>query len=170
MLQECPGREGPIFFGDEHHGNVLSHTFIVQDSQGRGFQRRYSIIIVMMDKIFLLNSWPFLVHNLQLLIGDIQEKAAKVYESEKTKGPPRMHRLLSNNLSTAPDYRQQRGTNKPARSLMELTNDKQIFRKLHQGFTWLLKAGSRRLTERLLEGPPTEDSVIDVEKQEGTLY
>ncbi|KAK2156627.1 hypothetical protein LSH36_208g00025 [Paralvinella palmiformis] len=42
-------------------------------------------------------------------------------------------------------------------------------RKLHQTFTWLLKAGGNRLTEKLLEGPPTEDSIIDVEKQEGQI-
>ena len=44
----------------------------------------------------------------------------------------------------------------------------QIFKKLHLAFTWILKAGGNRLTEKLLEGPPTEDAVIDMEKQEGT--
>ena len=50
---------------------------------------------------------------------------------------------------------------------MELTNEKRVFCKLHKAFTWILKAGGNRLTERLLEGPPTEDSIIDFEKQEG---
>ena len=61
----CPGREGPIFFGDKNRGHVLSHTFFVKDSQARGFQRWYSIIVVMMDKIYLLNSWPFLVTHMR---------------------------------------------------------------------------------------------------------
>nr|XP_029497655.1 folliculin-like [Oncorhynchus nerka] len=38
----CPGREGPIFFGDEQHGFVFSHTFFIKSGggvpPGRGFQ------------------------------------------------------------------------------------------------------------------------------------
>ena len=55
-------------------------------------------------------------------------------------------------------------------SLVQLTGDKQIFQKLHQAFAWILKAGGSRLTERLLEGPPTEDSVIDFDRQEGKKH
>ncbi len=68
---------------------------------------------------------------------------------------------------TPSNYLQQRGGNKSARSLMELTAHKKILCRLHKSFTWILKVGSNRLTERLLEGPPTEDSIIDLEKQEG---
>lgn len=77
-FQVCPGREGPIFFGDDHRGHVLSHTFFLKDSQARGFQSWYSIIIVMRDKIFLLNSWQFIVKNFQKIIHELQEKANKV--------------------------------------------------------------------------------------------
>ena len=35
----CPGREGPIFFGEDANGYVLSHTFFLKDSQARGLQR-----------------------------------------------------------------------------------------------------------------------------------
>ena len=57
--------------------------------------------------------------------------------------------------------------NKPARSLQELTGDENIFKMLHVAFVWTLKACGSRLTETLLEGPPTEDSIIDMENQEG---
>ena len=50
---------------------------------------------------------------------------------------------------------------------MELTDDRLVFCKLHGAFTWILKAGGLRLTERLVEAPPTEDAIIDCEKQEG---
>ena len=43
----------------------------------------------------------------------------------------------------------------------------QIFDKLHLVFTWMLKAGGSRLSEKLLEGPPTEDTVIDMQQQDG---
>ena len=165
FCQVCPGREGPIFFGDNHRGHVLSYTFSLKDSQARGFQRSYSIIVVMMDKIFLLNSWPFLVKHIQSIIDELKAKAMKVYEEEQAKCPQRAQKLHGLGRMTPENFRQQRGGN--PRSVCEMTNDKNIFKKLHRAFTWLLKAGGNRLTERLLEGPPTEDSVIDLEKQEG---
>lgn len=162
----CPGREGPIFFGDDQRGHVLSHTFFVKDSHARGFQRWYSILVVMMDKIFLLNSWPFLVKHIRIIIDIIQEKALKVYEMEQTECPQRSLRLGS---GTNPrDFLRHRGMNKPARSLVELTQEKDLFQRFHFWFTWLLKAGGNRMSERLLEGPPTEDTVIDMERQEET--
>ncbi|KAJ8318589.1 hypothetical protein KUTeg_003680 [Tegillarca granosa] len=162
----CPGREGPIFFGNDQQGHVLSYTFYIKDSQARGFQRGYSILVVMMDKIYLLNSWPFLVPHLKIVVEHLQNKASKVYEDEQTKCPQRAFRLTS---SINPgNFMQQRGGNKPARSLMELTDDKNIFKILHVSFVWILKACGNRITETLLEGPPTEDSIIDMEKQEET--
>ena len=165
LFQVCPGREGPIFFGDDHRGHVLSYTFYVQDSHARGLQRWFSIIVVMMDKIYLLNSWPFLVQHIRDIIEKVQTQASAVYEEEQVKCPQRAHRLTKSMNPT--NFRLHRGGNKPARSLVELTNDKNLFQILHSRFTWILKACGNRLTERLLEGPPTEDSIIDLENQEG---
>lgn len=78
LLQVCPGREGPIFFGDEQHGFVFSHTFFIKDSLARGFQRWYSIITIMMDRIYLINSWPFLLGKIRGIIDELQGKALKV--------------------------------------------------------------------------------------------
>lgn len=164
----CPGREGPIFFGDENRGHVYSHTFFLKDSQARGFQRWYSIIVVMMDKIFLLNSWPFLTKHLRTVIDELQDKANKVYQVEQTECPQRMVRLNSVTGMTPGNFRRQRGSSKSMRSLQELTNDKDVYASLHLWFTWILKAGGNRMTEKLLEGPLTEDTVIDLEKQEET--
>lgn len=76
----CPGREGPIFFGDEQHGFVFSHTFFIKDSLARGFQRWYSIVIVAMDRIYLINSWPFLLRHLKITIQSLQSTALQVAE------------------------------------------------------------------------------------------
>lgn len=78
VVQVCPGREGPIFFGDEQHGFVFSHTFFIKDSLARGFQRWYSIVLVAMDRIYLINSWPFLLRHLKLTIQSLQSTALKV--------------------------------------------------------------------------------------------
>ncbi|XP_014783821.1 folliculin [Octopus bimaculoides] len=160
----CPGREGPIFFGDKQQGNVLSYTFYIQDNQARGFKRWYSIIIVMMDKLYLLNSWSFLVPNLQLVIKQLQMKAEKVYTEEQTRCPQKGYR---DSIYPA-SFRFQRGGNKPARSLKELTDDKHIFKMLHVSFVWILKACVNRITETSLEAPPTEDAILDTERLEET--
>lgn len=155
VVQVCPGKDGPIFFGNDQQGHVLSYTFHINDSQARGFSKRYSILVVMMDKIYLLNSWPFLVPHLKTVIEHITKKANVVYEREKAKHPqqpPQASRW-----------------SKPARSLKDLTDDRNIFKILHLSFVWILKACGNRITETLLEGPPIEDSIIDMEKQEGRV-
>ncbi|KAG8192841.1 hypothetical protein JTE90_014621 [Oedothorax gibbosus] len=163
----CPGREGPIFFGDDQRGHVLSHTFFLKDSQARGFQSWYSIIVVMRDKIFLLNSWQFLVNFLQRIIHELQEKANKVYAAEQSENNLRAVRLNSVTRLTLDTFRRRRGNIK-ARSLMDLTNDKEVFPYLHLWFTWILKAGAVRISERLVESFPNEDAFIDLERQEET--
>lgn len=163
----CPGREGPIFFGDDHRGHVLSHTFFLKDSQARGFQSWYSIIIVMKDKIFLLNSWHFLVKSFQNVIHELQEKATKVYSAEQSEQNLRAVRLNSVTRMTIDTFRRRRGNIK-ARSLVDLTSDKNVFISLHQWFTFILKAGAMRISERLVESFPNEDTFIDLERQEET--
>jgi folliculin len=42
-----------MYFGDNERGHVLSHTFALQDSLARGFHRKYSILILMRDKVVI---------------------------------------------------------------------------------------------------------------------
>lgn len=57
---------------------MFSHTFFIKDSLARGFQRWYSIITIMMDRIYLINSWPFLLGRIRGIISELQGKALKV--------------------------------------------------------------------------------------------
>ncbi|XP_077172639.1 folliculin [Paroedura picta] len=155
----CPGREGPIFFGDEQHGFVFSHTFFIKDSLARGFQRWYSIITVMMDRIYLINSWPFLLGKIRGIIDELQGKALRVFEAEQYGCPQRAQRM---NTAFTPFLHQRNGN--AARSLTSLTNDENLWACLHTSFAWLLKACGSRLTEKLLEGAPTEDTLVQMEK------
>ncbi|NWV13314.1 FLCN protein, partial [Ptilonorhynchus violaceus] len=155
----CPGREGPIFFGDEQHGFVFSHTFFIKDSLARGFQRWYSIITIMMDRIYLINSWPFLLGKIRGIIDELQGKALKVFEAEQFGCPQRAQRM---NTAFTPFLHQRNGN--AARSLTSLTNDENLWACLHTSFAWLLKACGSRLTEKLLEGAPTEDTLVQMEK------
>lgn len=157
----CLGREGPIFFGDEQHGFVFSHTFFIKDSLARGFQRWYSIVMVAMDRIYLINSWPFMLHHLRLTIQSLQSTSLKVFESEQGGCPQRAVRM--NNVFS-PQCLYQRSGN-AARSLTILTDHPSLWASLHSSFSWLLKACGSRLTEKLLEGAPTEDTLVLIEKQ-----
>ncbi|PIO14060.1 hypothetical protein AB205_0204290 [Aquarana catesbeiana] len=130
----CPGREGPIFFGDEQHGFVFSHTFFIKDSLSRGFQRWYSIIVVMMDRIYLINSWPFLLAKIRGVIDELQGKAMKVFEAEQYGCPQRPLRI---NTAFTP-YMHQRNGN-AARSLTSLTNDDNLWACLHTSFACKVK-------------------------------
>nr|XP_045609161.1 folliculin-like [Procambarus clarkii] len=160
----CPGREGPIYFGDEFRGHVLSHTFFLRDVQARGFQRWYSILILMKDKMLLLNSWPFIVRHLRQTIIHLQENASKVYESEETKVS---HRALRSTACMVDSFRK-RVAGQP-RSLSELVGEQDVWQHLHSSFTWLLKAGGLRLQERLVEGPPVNIYVSDGSSVSGGL-
>ncbi|KAF5904475.1 folliculin, partial [Clarias magur] len=158
----CPGREGPIFFGDEQHGFVFSHTFFIKDSLARGFQRWYSIVIVAMDRIYLINSWPFLLRHLKITIQSLQSTALQVFDSEQGVCPQRAVRM--NSTFSPAGFPHQRSGN-AARSLTSLTQHPNLWASLHTSFSWLLKACGSRLTEKLLEGAPTEDTLVLIERQ-----
>ncbi|KAL6109387.1 flcn [Pungitius sinensis] len=158
----CPGREGPIFFGDEQHGFVFSHTFFIKDSLARGFQRWYSIVMVAMDRIYLINSWPFLLRHLRLTIQSLQSTALKVFDNEQGVCPQRSVRM--NSVFSPAVFPHQRSGN-AARSLTSLTQHQNLWASLHSSFSWLLKACGCRLTEKLLEGAPTEDTLVLIERQ-----
>uniref|UniRef100_A0A8C9WN16 Folliculin n=1 Tax=Scleropages formosus TaxID=113540 RepID=A0A8C9WN16_SCLFO len=131
----CPGREGPIFFGDEQHGFVFSHTFFIKDSLARGFQRWYSIVIVAMDRIYLINSWPFLLRHLRLIIQGLQNTALKVFDSEQCVCPQRAMRM--NSVFSPAVFPHQRSGN-AARSLPSLTQHPNLWASLHSSFSWYI--------------------------------
>ena len=156
----CPGREGPIMFGDEASGYVFSHTFFLKDSQSRGFQRWYSIICVMMDRVYLVNSWQFLITNFKNIIDELQSKADTTYRAEKVENPvtdQRLHMSATLFLLNNNQFIRTRGGNQHYRSLIDLVGDKKIFQCLHKYFAWILKASGQRYCEQLVEGPSLAD-------------
>lgn len=63
-----------------------------------------------------------------------------------------------------------RSPQKKVKSFVNITNDPDIFKKTHIVFSWILQTGGNRLQETILEGPPTEDSILDLQKQEGIKF
>lgn len=77
-----PGPEGAFYFGDEVNGHVVSYNFHIKDSQARGFQVRYSFLMLSWDRVYLMNLWPFLVSNFSKMASRIKQSADRVYASE----------------------------------------------------------------------------------------
>ena len=126
----------------------------MKDSVARGFEKLYSIVIVMKDKMFLLNTQPFLSNNIKDIARQIQESAQKIYEAEQKQFPQRAERLNTGKAS-----------NVPPRSLKELTGESNIFAHLHSMFSWVLWAGSRYYTEILTLGTPSTPALYkDIEE------
>ncbi|XP_014232789.1 folliculin [Trichogramma pretiosum] len=134
-----PGKEGVCYFGDESRGHVLSHTFSLKDAQARGLRKWCSFIVLMKDKQYLLNMWPFLVDNLKEIIRELQEFAIKKYNAEEAECPQRVVRLANGDKSS----------NKLSRGFSEITNEKNVFVRVHMWFVWILSAGARHFVEVL---------------------
>lgn len=148
LFQVSNDKEGSlIFFGDATGGHVLSYIFQIHDSQARGFFRLFSIIVLMKDKMYLLNVQPFLAENLQKLSTELQRYSSEIYAAEQTKCSERAQRLNSGTAST-----------RPPRSLIELTGQKNIFAYIHSHFAWMLWMGARCLTENINIGLPLLNS------------
>lgn len=158
----CPGKEGPIFFGDENDGYVLSYTFFIKDSMARGFQRLFSIIIVMMDRIYLIQSWPFLVESIRKIINTLQKSAVVVYNAELSEGSQRSSRSklsFSSKSVTPSTFHSKRSTQSNARALVELTGDSDLYSYLHASFTWIMRACKLRWKETIPFIPPTFEQI-----------
>ncbi|XP_004206530.1 folliculin isoform X1 [Hydra vulgaris] len=165
----CPGREGPIMFGDDASGYVFSYTFFLKDSLSRGFQRWYSIICVMMDRNYLVTSWPFLISNFRTVIGELQSKADIYYKNEQSEKPQLDSHFLPRKTVLTPDaFRRSRG-GQIYRSLRQIINEKNVFEKLHKAFSWIIQASCERYTEKLFEGTSMSGYMDDEEMTSSLL-
>ncbi|XP_055535764.1 folliculin [Wyeomyia smithii] len=149
---------GLVFFGDAHRGHVLSCSFQLADSESRGFSKLFSIVILMKDKMFLLNIQPFLADCLTKIAKELQDYARTVYDDNlKAQGSQRAQRITQgyvNNSSTT-------------RSLVDLTKKEAIFAYLHAHFSYVLWAGARYLTESIALGSPSVPPWLGRDTEEG---
>uniref|UniRef100_A0A2M4BLS8 Folliculin n=1 Tax=Anopheles marajoara TaxID=58244 RepID=A0A2M4BLS8_9DIPT len=163
----CTATEGGfVFFGDAKHGHVLSHAFLLTDSEARGFQKRFSIVILMKDKMFLLNTQPFLADCMAKVSRELQEYARLVHEDDQRRqGLDRAQRI---NKCLGGTSTSSSGTNATTnRSLIELTGKESIYAYLHAHFSFILWAGARYLTESITLGCPSTPVWLGKETEEG---
>ncbi|KXJ71555.1 hypothetical protein RP20_CCG020276 [Aedes albopictus] len=152
------GGGGLVFFGDAHRGHVLSHSFHLMDSEARGFTKLFSIVILMKDKMFLLNIQPFLADSLNKISKELQGYAKTVHDEDlKAQGSQRAQRITQGYASNP----------SKTRSLVELTGKESIFAYLHAHFTFVLWAGARYLTESITLGSPSVPAWLGRDTEEG---
>ncbi|KAK9887031.1 hypothetical protein WA026_019957 [Henosepilachna vigintioctopunctata] len=139
--EESSKEGGTLYFGDNERGHIISHTFSLQDSLARGFHRKYSISMLMRDKIHLLNLWPTIIPPIKQIAYELQEKAAKINGAEQVQCSQRAVRQAQG----SPGHQ--------ARSLPQLTGEPAIYAHLHMWFTWILSY------ERFIEKPPNVPNI-----------
>uniref|UniRef100_S4PYA7 Birt-Hogg-Dube-like protein n=1 Tax=Pararge aegeria TaxID=116150 RepID=S4PYA7_9NEOP len=131
-------KEGGVVYFSDTHGHVLSLMFQVKDTRARGLKRLFSIVVLMKDKMLLLNITPVLSEHMQKIAKELQQQAIAVYENEQSICSQRALRLKTGRN----DFGQ-------SRSLVQLTGDEDIFKKLHSHFTWMLRTGAVTYSETL---------------------
>ncbi|XP_053665489.1 folliculin [Anopheles marshallii] len=162
----CMASEGGfVFYGDAKHGHVLSHAFHLIDSEARGFQKRFSLVILMKDKMFLLNTQPFLADCMGKISKELQDYAQLVHEDDlRRQGLDRAQRMNKCYGSGSTSNT----TNVIAnRSLIELTGKESIYAYVHAHFSFILWAGARYLTESITLGYPLTPVWLGKETEEG---
>ena len=154
----CPdGREGIIYFGDDDRGHVMSYCFVLRDSQARGFQRTYSIILIADEKVVLIQNWKNIVSSLELMIEKLKRESNAVFDKEVTSSvdvsKERRSIRLESAIQVAGRGRSAMNTQRSAskaRSLSDLTGSDAIFVALHLDFVSLLKKFHNRMIAKEL--------------------
>ncbi|KAI8981548.1 vesicle coat protein [Pilobolus umbonatus] len=150
----CPGRDGPVLFGDEENGYVMSYMFKLRDSQARGEARFYSLMMLMTDRVYLISCWPFLVNSFRSMALNLQERANMVFQKEKEMRQSSNY-SIANSRRVAPMSQEQffRGrSNTSLRSLVDLLGIKDIYSQIQAQFSYILKLSSRRRMEKINQG------------------
>ena len=78
----CEVFEDSIYFDDDKDGSVIGYEFNIKDSEGRGMQRSYSLIVIMKDRIYLQQLMSFLSKQLALIASNIKKEAEKKFDKD----------------------------------------------------------------------------------------
>lgn len=116
----------PMFYGDVINGYCMNKIFKISDTNARGSERKYALMVASDSESGLLLNWDVVSMYMNEIITLIQ---AQVEETKQRKDSTEIldnERYLRRNMI------------KP-RSLVELTNDKNIFVKFHLWAIEMLK-------------------------------
>ena len=130
-----PGREGPVLFGEQDKGLVLSYPFTIRDSQSRGFSRTMSLIFLHRHPETVLSSTRHITATFAAIQKDLKERAALLFEKEQRVdgGGPNTLTLRRIHKTAA------------VRTLTELVGLPDLFLRLHWSFSELLLSAENAL-------------------------
>lgn len=141
---------------------MIGYEFHIKDSEGRGQQRSYSLLIIMKDRIYLQHLWSFLSQQISIIATNIKQEAQLKFDKELKENP--LNNLNQSSFN-AQSIRQFTNPNKKSsRGLIELTDDPLIFSKLHMWFTWILRMSACQISEEFIHGPLSEDVQVRIER------
>jgi len=124
----------PIFYGDVVNGYCISKIFKIKDVSSRGSERKYSLMIVADSEKNLLQNWDIIATYLNEIISLIQAQVEIVIKDAIMK-----KEASNTNGAVFDNERYLRRSLIRPKSLVELTDDDQIFVKFHLWAIELLK-------------------------------
>ncbi|KAL9551729.1 hypothetical protein MBANPS3_004131 [Mucor bainieri] len=148
----CQGRDGPVLFGDDENGHVMSYMFKLRDAQARGEARFYALMMLMTDRVYLVSCWPLLVSAFRSMALNLQERANIVFQREKDGMRQIAHSSRRAPAMTSQDQFYRRRSNTALRSLVDLLGIKDIYAQIQAQFSYTLKLASRKRMEKLTLG------------------
>ena len=81
--EHVPGREGPVLFGEEGKGFVLSYPFTIADSQARGFSRTMSLCFMHHDARAVLSATRYIRASFEAILKELKTRAGQLCEKEQ---------------------------------------------------------------------------------------
>lgn len=117
----------PVFFGDVANGFCMSRIFRIQDVNSRGGERKYALVMGCDEELHLLRNWDVVGTYMDVIILAIQQQVERHLTQE------------AEQLNNVDNERYLRRSKIRPKSLVELTNDTQIFVRFHLWAIDLLK-------------------------------
>ncbi|MFH4981139.1 hypothetical protein AB6A40_007848 [Gnathostoma spinigerum] len=158
-----------IVFGDMDHGYTLAYTFRLRDAKARGFQRWFSLILLSMDKLLITANYSFFVTAFSSIISQLKLQTDSVFRTEKFDLSAEFLQVAVSRASLLPVHFLRDKVTKidldTSRSMAFITGDSKIFFKLHRQMTWILRTQARLRSEKYLEGVPTQDMLVLIERE-----
>ncbi|ABN66945.1 protein required for amino acid permease transport from the Golgi to the cell surface [Scheffersomyces stipitis CBS 6054] len=127
----------PMFYGDVINGYCINKVFKIKDINARGSERKYSLMVVSDSESDLLLNWDIVSVYFNEIIALIQEGVERTYEESLIRKENDSRNGATGTMLDNERYLR-RSMIKP-KSLVELTNDDQIFIKFHLWAMELLK-------------------------------
>ena len=132
----------PMFYGDAINGYCINQIFKVEDLNARGGERKYSLMVISDNESELLMRWEIVSIYFNVVIELIQKKVAKANQVKQSESNNSSNNFGDGDSSTNKMFDNERYLRRSLikpKSLTELTNDNEIFVRIHLCVTEMLK-------------------------------